>query len=119
MTCMKELGELENRSADFARRGARIVVASLEDLDQARQTQEEHPHLIVAADKEKKLAEAFQVLHAGAYTPNNVETNAPTTFLVDGSGTVRWFFRPSRHVERLSVEQLLAAIDQHLLAGHR
>jgi hypothetical protein len=36
--------------------------------------------------------------------------------LVDRQGTVRWTFRPERFLDRLSPDELLAAIDQHLPA---
>ena len=38
----------------------------------------------------------------------------PTTFLVDGSGNVRWLFRPERFLVRLSPAELLAAVDANL-----
>jgi hypothetical protein len=44
--------------------------------------------------------------------PGGSDTNAPTTFLVDGSGQVRWFFRPKRYISRLSPAALLKEIDR-------
>ena len=45
--------------------------------------------------------------------PHGADTNAPTTFFVDGAGTVRWVFRPERFISRLSPDELLTAMDQH------
>ena len=59
------------------------------------------------------MAKAIQVIHAGA-GPGRTDTNAPTTFLVDGAGNVRWFFRPNDVLVRLSPDELLAAIDETL-----
>ena len=42
------------------------------------------------------------------------DTNAPTTLLLDGAGTVRWFRRPERIIARLSPAELLAAMDETL-----
>ena len=44
----------------------------------------------------------------------NGDADAPTTILVDGQGVVRWVFRPERFLTRLSPEELLAAVDQHV-----
>ena len=54
------------------------------------------------------------MLHAGsgATTKDRKDTNAPTTFLVDGSGYVRWVYRPDRFIERLSADELLQAISE-------
>jgi hypothetical protein len=46
--------------------------------------------------------------------PGGEDTNAPTILLVDGTGAVRWFYRADRFMVRLSPEELLKAVDQHL-----
>jgi hypothetical protein len=48
--------------------------------------------------------------------PAGSDTAAPTTFLVDGNGSVRWTFRPDRILTRLSPSELLAAIDKEMPA---
>jgi alkyl hydroperoxide reductase subunit AhpC len=110
---MVELGQLEKRHQDFANRNVRVVVVSNDDQATAQQTQQDFPHLVVVADSEQKLAKALAVIHPGA-GHNGEDTNAPTTFLVDGAGTVRWLFRPDRFVARLSPDELLVEIDRHL-----
>lgn len=57
---MIELGELERRHEDFARRHARVIVISLEGHDEARQTQEDFPHLLVLTDQDRALSEAVE-----------------------------------------------------------
>jgi hypothetical protein len=52
-----------------------------------------------------------QVIHKGA-GPKADDTNAPTTFLIDGGGQVRWLFRPERYIARLSADEVLWAIDR-------
>ena len=110
---MVELGELEGHQRQFAERRVRVVVVSNDDLDTARATQADFPHLVVVSDTDQRMASAMQVLHPGA-GPNRDDTNAPTTFLVDGTGQVRWFFRPERYIARLSPGALLSAIDREL-----
>lgn len=108
---MVELGELEKQHAEFGRRGVQLFVISNDDLETAQATQKDFPHLIVVSDENQNLAKAIQVIHPGA-GPTGDDTNAPTTFLVDGTGQVRWSFRPDRFLVRLSPGQLLDAMDK-------
>ena len=110
---MVELGQLEAQHAEFEKRKTRIVVVSLEGQDVARQTQAEFPHLVVVADADRKLAEALGVIHPDS-NPHGGDTTAPTTFFVDGSGTVRWIFRADRFLERLSPTQIAAKLDERM-----
>jgi peroxiredoxin len=109
---MVELGELEGHHERFDEKRVRVVVISNDDQQTAQKTQADFPHLVVVSDYEQNVARALQVIHAGAH--NGEDTNAPTTFLVDGSGQVRWFFRPSHIIVRLSPDALLKAIDERL-----
>jgi peroxiredoxin len=113
---MIELGELERHAADFDQRHTRVVVVSIEDQKTARESKEAYPHLTVVADADGRMCEALQVVHPGA-GPGGKDIAAPTTILVDGQGRVRWLFRSDRLVSRLSPEQLLAAVDEHLAGG--
>ena len=107
---MVELGELEKHQQEFAKRKLRVVVISNDDQATARKTQADFPHLVVVADTDQTMAKAMDVIHPGA-AQDGSDTNAPTTFLVDGSGTVRWLFRPDRFLVRLTPNELLKAID--------
>jgi peroxiredoxin len=107
---MVELGELEAHRKEFADRQVRVVVISNDDLEHARTTQTRFPGLVVVSDADQNMAKALQVIHPGA-GENGEDTNAPTTFLLDGTGTVRWRFRPQQVITRLSPQALLAAID--------
>ena len=110
---MVELGELEGHHQQFAARHVRVVAISNDNQETARATQTNFPHLVVVSDAEQNMANAMQVIHAGA-GPKGEDTNAPTTFLVDSSGRVRWLFRPERFIVRLSADDLLKAIDRVL-----
>jgi peroxiredoxin len=107
---MIELGELEKHAAEFAKRQARIVAASLDEPADALETQKQLPHLTIVSDPGRQLIGAFDVLHAGAGR-NQSDAAAPTTFLIDGDGQVRWMFRPSHIVERVRPADLLGVID--------
>ena len=109
---MAELGELERQHQRFAEKRVRIVVISNDDQQTAQETQADFPHLVVVSDHAQNVAKALDVIHAGAH--NGEDTNAPTTFLVDSGGQVRWFFRPSHIIVRLSPDELLNAIDERL-----
>jgi peroxiredoxin len=111
---MTELGQLEQHHDEFDNRGVRVVAVSLDDVDDTAETQKRFPHLTVLSDKEESLVKAAVVIgpHHG---PHGETTVSPTTVLVDSQGRVRWVFRPDRYINRLSPQELLAAIDANLL----
>lgn len=110
---MIELVQLERRHEDFARRNARVIVASIEGPDDARLTQADYPHLMVLADGSRGLADAAGVIHPGS-APGGKDTAAPTTILVDAGGNVRWLYRSPRAIARLSPDEVLQAIDRNM-----
>jgi alkyl hydroperoxide reductase subunit AhpC len=110
---MIELGQLERRHEDFARRNTRVIVVSLEGFDDAKKTQADFPHLLVLADQGRELSEAVELIHPHA-APDGSDTDAPTTILVDQNGTACWVYRSGEVIARLSPDEVLQAIDQHL-----
>src|SRR6185437_4514802 len=100
---------------DFARRNTRVIVVSVEGLDDAKKTQTDFPHLIVLADQEHGLSDAAGLIHPHS-APDGSDTDAPTTILVDRHGMVRWLYRSSEVIARLSPDQVLQAIDLHIPA---
>jgi len=109
---MIELGQLERRHEDFARRNTRVIVVSLEGGDDAQETQRDFPHLLVLADKGQGLSEAAGLIHPHA-APDGSDADAPTTILVDRHGKPCWVYR-SEVIARLSPDEVLQAIDLHL-----
>ena len=110
---MIELGQLEEKHEEFAKRKTRVVAVSIEDQEKARLTQKENPHLVVVADAERGLSQAVGVVHRES-APDGGDTAAPTTLIIDGDGQVRWVFRSESVFRRLSPEEVLAAVDQHM-----
>jgi alkyl hydroperoxide reductase subunit AhpC len=110
---MTELVQLERRHQDFAKRNAEVVVVSVEAIDQARKTQQDFPHLTVVSDNAHDLSDAAALVHVGA-SPDGSDADVPTTILVDKQGAVRWIYRSPSVIARLSPDDLLAAIDQHM-----
>ena len=108
---MVELVQLEKSHEEFTKRQVQVVVISNDDQPTAQTTQADFPHLVVITDADQNMAHALQTIHPGA-SPTGGDTNAPTTFLVDGDGQVCWFRRPERFLARLSPGQVLAAIDE-------
>jgi alkyl hydroperoxide reductase subunit AhpC len=109
---MIELGQLERRHEDFARRNTRVLVVSVEGLEDAKKTQADFPHLLVLADEGRGLSNAAGLIHANS-APDGGDTDAPTTILVDRQGMVRWLYRSPQLIVRLSPDQVLQAIDEH------
>jgi alkyl hydroperoxide reductase subunit AhpC len=110
---MIELGELERRHDDFARRNTQVVVASLEEKDEALKTQKEFPHLIVVADAKRGLTDAVKVFHPNA-GPSGEDAAEPTTFYIDGQGRVRALNRPGYVISRESPDDVLATLDAEI-----
>lgn len=110
---MLELGQLESHWQEFEARKVKIVAVSIEDLEKAKATQKEFPHLTVVSDADHKLADAVEVIHQKS-APDGGDTAAPTTLLLDGDGTVRWLYRSDNVFTRISPAQLLAAIDREM-----
>ena len=110
---MRELGELDSRFAEFANRGVPIVAVSVDGQEDTAKTQQRFPHLIVWGDPEHRLTNAVAALHRGK-GPGGSDIAAPTTLLLDKTGLVCWTFRPERIIVRLTPDELLAAVDEHL-----
>ncbi len=108
---MIELGQLENHHEEFTRRGIRIYAVSNDNENDAKLTQSKFPHLVIVSDADQNVANAMQVIDKGK-AADGTDTNAPTTFFADGSGNVRWMFRPDRITDRLPPELLLKALDE-------
>jgi peroxiredoxin len=113
---MKELVQLDRRNEDFASRQTRVIAVSVEGPDDARQTQAQFPHLLVLSDEGHGLSDAAELIDGKNKRPDGSAIDAPTTVLVDRHGTVRWLFRPERVITRLSPDEVLQAIDQHMHA---
>ena len=114
MICMVELGQLEARHADFDNKNVRIVAVSQDNLEDSKKTQEACPHLQIVSDANASIANALELKDKVHHGPKGEDTNAPTTILVDRDGTVRWVYRADRFMVRLSPDELLKAVDQHL-----
>jgi peroxiredoxin len=110
---MIELGQLERRHEDFARRNARVIAVSVEGTDDAGKTRDQFPHLTVLADQGLGLSEAAGLIHAHA-GPAGEDIDTPTTIVVDREGMVRWIYRPQGVFTRLSPDEVLAAVDGHV-----
>jgi peroxiredoxin len=110
---MVELVQLESHHDEFAKRHARVVAVSADGLDESKKTQQKLPHLIVVADHGHTLIDAVAVLHPGA-GEHGEDVAAPTTILVDRHGMIRDLFRTTNVASRLSVREVLAAVDKKL-----
>ena len=114
---MMELGQLEKRHEEFAKRNVRVLAISNDNQETAKLSQAKMPHVTFVADAQQTMAKAIQVIDAGK-GPKWTDTNAPTTFLIDGAGKVRWMFRADNFVERADPDVIFAAIDKAFGASH-
>jgi peroxiredoxin len=110
---MVELGQLERRHEDFARMKTRVIAISVEGPEVAAKTQADFRHLLVLADEGLGLSEAVDLIHKRA-APDGSDIDVPTTILVDRQGMVLWLYRPGEVISRLSPDEVLQAISQHL-----
>jgi alkyl hydroperoxide reductase subunit AhpC len=110
------LGPRSRRHEDFTQRDTRIIVVSMEGLDDAAKTRAQFPHLVVLADQGRSLSEAAGLVHAGA-APDGGDTDVPTTIIVDRHGIVRWLYRSPQVIARLSPDDVLQAINAYLPAS--
>lgn len=110
---MTELVQLDKRHSDFAGRNARVIVVSMDGLEDSRRTQSQFPHLVVLSDSGRGLSEALQIVHPHT-APDGGDADMPTTILVDREGIVRWIYRSPEVIARLSPDEVLAGIGQHI-----
>ncbi len=114
---MIELGQLEGRHEDFAKRNARVVAVSFDNVEESAKMQQKFPHLILVSDADKSLAKAAELI-APQHGPTGGETVAPTTVLLDRDGLVRWVSRKDNFLERPAPDEVLAAVDGPSGGGH-
>src|SRR5258708_2512858 len=92
---MIELGQLERRHEDFARRNTVVVVVSMEGTDDAQKTQAEFPHLLVIADQGRGLSDAARPVPAPPAPAGRAARRPPTTLALPPSRGPRGTFPPS------------------------
>jgi alkyl hydroperoxide reductase subunit AhpC len=90
-----------------------VIVCSVEGTEDAEKTQKQFPHLLVLADQGRGLTDAADVLHRHAKYDGS-DADAPTMFLVDRHGTVRWLYRSPSVIARLLPDDVVQVIDAHL-----
>jgi peroxiredoxin len=110
---MIELVQLERRHEDFQKRQTRVIAISVEGLEDARKTQADFPHLLVVSDEGRGLSNTVDLIHPHA-APDGGDADVPTTILVDRGGIVRWLYRSPQVIVRLSPDDVLQAIDEHV-----
>jgi peroxiredoxin len=114
---MLELGQLDAKHEEFAKRNTQVVAVSLDNREESLKTQEQWQHLIVVSDEKENLAKSAELI-APQRSKDGGDTLAPTTVLCDKDGVVRWVSRKDTFLERPAVEDVLKAIDDNIHAGH-
>jgi peroxiredoxin len=109
---MVELGELNDEIRELTRREARVVAVSVDGLQDTLEVQKRFPNLLILSDENQSLVNALHAIHRGA-GPGSKDIAAPTTVIVNRAGYIEWTFRPSRHIERLAVPEVIDALERH------
>ena len=110
---MAELGGLENKKKEFAKRAVDILAISVDGLEDSAAVQELFPSIKIISDESMSMANAFGLVHKGA-GPNGEDIAVPTTFVLDGTGAIKFVYRSPAVPERQSAEELLESIDNSL-----
>src|SRR5689334_22513931 len=113
---MKELGQLQARHEEFAKRKTRVVAVSLDNVEDSADTQKKFPDLLIVSDADEHLAKAAQLI-APQKSKDDGDTLSPTTVLLDRDGVVLWVSRKDNFLERPPPTDVLKAVDDHLPAG--
>lgn len=93
-----------------------MIAVSVDGPEDTKLTQAQVPHLLVLTDESRGLSNAAEMLDAKNKGPNGSVINAPTTILVDRQGKVRWVYRPVEIITRLSPDEVLQAMADHMPA---
>jgi len=109
MTCRFELGGLDDHAEELAQRGAEVFAFSLDGLEDARGTQELFENLTIVSDADRSMVTALDILHPN-FAPDGSDANQPTTIILK-DGVVRWIYRSTNLFHRLTIPELLTAID--------
>ncbi len=107
--CMAEIGELNERAAEFKAAKAQVVAISNDSVDVARLSQNTFPELVIVSDADQKVARMVGVIHPGA-APDGKDTNAPTIFLLDSKGVVQEILQQDNFFARFSAGELIERI---------
>lgn len=99
--------------ARFKQYSTKIYAISVDPPEIARETQQQYPGIRIVADPDRRMANAFRTVHEKA-GPAGEDIHAPTTLLVDREGTILWTHRPDRVLTRLTPDQLLAKVAEHV-----
>jgi len=101
--CHSELDGFEQRLADFAARGIRVVAISVDPPKTAWT-------FTVLSDPDAAVIREFDLLHRGG-GPDGQDIARPAEFLLDSNRVVRWRNLTGSVVRRARPEQVLAAAD--------
>ena len=109
---MRELGELAERSRDFARLGVRIVAISREPVEDLRDLQDDlGDAVIIVSDPEAVVVGAFGMIDRGGFPPGIAKARAGVIH-VDAKGIVRHVWLAQNYRRRPDADAMLAALKR-------
>jgi len=110
--CNSELRGFEHRLNDFRARGVEIAAISVDTSEESRKLCSSEGYTFpFLSDPKAEVIRRYGVLHPRG-GPNGQDIARPGEFLVDATGTVRWFDLTDDVKVRARPENVLRAIDE-------
>lgn len=107
-----QLGELQEKQAEFKKRNARMVAISVDPVaTSAKWAKKRKFDFTIAADPDKVIIDRFKIRN-----PNDDKLSLHAIFIVDESGEVVYRKVARR---RAKSKELLDALDHHLAGSKR
>ena len=108
--CRAQIGHLRDDAAVFAARGVRVLGVATQKRSRLSAYLDRNPMPFpILADEDRAVSRAY-----GVYVPINLESfriARPSSFLLDGTGAVRWLHVGSNQFDRPRPGDVLARID--------
>jgi len=114
--CRAQIGQMRDSAAVLAARGVRVLGVATQKRSRLSAYLDRNPMPFpILADEDRGVSRAY-----GVYVPVNLESfriARPSSFLLDGTGTVRWLHVGSNQFDRPRPGDVLAQIEALGLAG--
>ncbi len=113
--CTTELGEVAKRKPDFDKRNAKVIALSVDDAESHKgwigdinETQACSVNYPILADKDKKVAELYDMIHPNSSTGSTLTVRS--VFIIDNNKKLRLTFTYPASTGR-NFDELLRVID--------
>ncbi len=109
---------LEEKKAEFAARGVRLVAVSVDPPAVSKKhAAEQGFSFVFLSDESGQVLTKWDLLHKDGHDGHDI--SRPAEFLIDSTGVVRWVNLSENFMQRMDADEALAAIDAAGKAGAR